>query len=151
MKRNRMLAGLLVLLFLIFATSLLFASVPEYYQGRGQEGWEESGPAILPEAIADITDVMGKKGMKEIEITANGFGFNCGYMVMLRNGKGDMRLAEGRDGNSFVTDWNGEGSFVIHVDSKTLDEWRFVDIYSQPGCIAASGNRLEKVASLEIK
>lgn len=151
MKRNRMLAGLLVLLFLISAASLLFAAVPEYYQGRGQEGWEEAGPAILPEVIAEMTDAMGKKGMKEIEITTTGFGVNCGYIVMLRNKEGDLRIAKGVDGNTFVSDWFGEGSFIFRVDSDTLKEWKYVDIYSSPECTAASGKMLEKAASLELK
>lgn len=151
MKREMIFAGLLVLLFLAATSSLLFAAVPEYYQDRGQEGWEESGPAILPEAIAEITDAVGKKGVREIEITTKGLGFNCGYIVMLRSKDGHTKVAEGPDGNTFVTDWHGEGSYIFRADSKMLDDFRFIDIYTQPGCKAAAGNRLEKVASIEIK
>lgn len=155
MNRRRILVGLLTVLFIIGATSLLFASpfMPgiESYPERGENSWEGIGYATLPEVKADIGEAVGMKGMKEIEITAKWLGYNCGYMVMLRNEKGDMRVAEGRFGNTFSSDWNGEGSYIFHIDSKMLNDFKYVDIYSEPGCKAAVGNRLEKVASIELK
>lgn len=155
MKMDKILIGLLSILFVAGTASLLFAApfiVPlDSYPDRGENGWEGVGYETMPEVKADIGDAMGLRGTKEIEITAKGLGFDCGYMVMLRDKEGNIRLAEGTAGNTFETDWNGEGSYIFHLDSKMLDVWKHVDIYSQPGCSAAAGNMIEKVATLELK
>lgn len=155
MKMDKILIGLLSILFVAGTASLLFAApfiVPlDSYPDRGENGWEGVGYATLPEVKADISDEAGFRGMKEIEVTATGLGYGCGYIVMLRDKEGNMRMAEGRHGNSFETDMSGEGSYIFHIDSKMLTDWKHVDIYSQPGCSAASGSTIEKVATLELK
>lgn len=155
MKKDRILVGLLVFLFLAGATSLLsaapFIEPLEGYPDRGADEWGGPAYATPLEVKAEVGDTMGRKDIKEIEITAKGLGVNCGYMVMIKNDKGEMRMAEGPMGDTFVSDWSGEGSFILHIDSKIIKDFKYLDIYSQPGCSAAAGNKTEKVASVELK
>lgn len=155
MKKDRILVGLLVFLFLAGATSLLsaapFIEPLDSYPNVGEHAWEGVGYLTPLTVTAEVGDTMGRKDIKEIEITGKGLGVNCGYMVMIKNDKGEMRMAEGPMGDTFVSDWNGEGSFILHIDSKIIKDFKYLDIYSQPGCSAAAGNRTEKVASVELK
>lgn len=152
MKTKKIIMGLLSVLLVTGTAGLLLAaaitSPPDFYQERGEHGWLGTGPAILPEATAHIKD-MGS--IQEVTVTAKGFGYNCEYMVSLRNANGDMRMIEGKSGDVFATDWNGEGSYIFRIDSKMLNDWKYIDIYREPGCSASTDNKMEKVAALEIK